>query len=236
MDGELERKFSFPNSDRFTKNQQEEELTNELNRPKPVVHITDALNIAKKEDNSDAQTIRTFQNDIADAIKSDNVSMIKVALAEKKRQESRGGFEEVLAEKKSDVMFYIATVVVALVVVVGFIGFVFFSTKPNTSTTNGAGTNATDKNTQIIYTENSTVIDTNNRDANDIGRLVARIKDERFDLGTMKEIVFTAGSGTSTRRITTKEWFTLMRARASDSLVRSLDPSFEMGTYAFSNP
>jgi hypothetical protein len=65
---------------------------------------------------------------------------------------------------------------------------------------------------------------------------VARIKDERFDLGTMKEIVFTAGSGTSTRRITTKEWFTLMRARASDSLVRSLDPSFEMGTYAFSNP
>ncbi|MBU3668950.1 MAG: hypothetical protein FGM57_03205 [Candidatus Taylorbacteria bacterium] len=231
VDDNLKQKFSFPNSDRYTANQKEQE--SELQRPRPVVHITDALNIEKKDD-GDARTIRTFQADIADAIKNDNVSMIKVALAEKKRQETRGNFDSTLETKKNDTVFYMASIGVAIVVVIGFILFVAFGTSPDAQQPSAPG--QTNTSQLIIYTEFSTVIDTNNRDANDIERLVTRIKDEKFDLGAMKEIVLTKGAGAETQKITTEDFFELIGARASDSLVRALDSNFLMGTYSFSSP
>ncbi len=230
MDSELERKFSFPNSDRYNANNTDD--GSDIQRPKQVVHITDALNIAKKEESAETP-IRTFQGDIADAIKNDNVSMIKVALAEKKRQETRGHFDTVIETKKNDYIFYVASIGVAIVAIIAFVLFIVFGTKEEV---NNFIPGTTTQNESIIYSEFSTVIDTNNRDSNDIERLVARIKDEAFDLGNVKEIVLTTGTGTSTRKIDTESFFRLMGTRASDSLIRSLDPNFYFGTYAFSRP
>ncbi len=233
MDDQIkEPTYSFPNADRFQNGQPIP--STDSNVVKPLVHITDALNISK-EDDGGVKTVRTFQNDIASAIKNDNVTLMKVALAEKKRQETRGSFDSVIESKKNDTVFYMASVGVAVAVVLAFVGFVIFTTKSSSS--QQVVVPGVKQNTEsIIYTETSTVIDTNNRDSNDIERLVARLKDEKFDLGTIKEIVLTTGSGTSTRRLTTSEFFNLMNARASDSLLRSLDSDFLMGTYSFSNP
>ncbi len=230
MDSEIEKKFSFPNSDRYNANNLGAD--SDIQRPKPVVHITDALNLVKKDDGAEAP-IRTFQADIADAIKNDNVSMIKVALAEKKRQETRGKFDTVIETKKNDNIFYIASIGVAIFAVMAFIAFVFFGTKEETDVFVPGNTSQKES---IIYSEFSTVIDTQNRDSNDLDRLVARIKEESFDLGNIKEIVLTTGTGTSTRKLATEDFFKFMGTRASDSLIRSLDSNFYFGTYAFSRP
>lgn len=227
MDSELERKFSFPNSDRFNTN----EADGNLQKQKPVVHITEALNIEKKSDDSESP-IRTFQGDIADAIKSDNVSMIKVALAEKKRQETKGKFDTVVQTKKNDSLFYMISIGIALIIFLAISLLLFFNA-------NKKDIAEQDQNTQtqpLIYSEFSIVIDTNNRDANDLERIVARIKEESFDLGNVKEIVLTTGIGTSTRKVGTESFFELMNTRASDSLIRSLDSNFFFGAYAFSKP
>lgn len=229
MDSELEKKFSFPDSDRYLSNKKESE---NMPQPKPVVHITDALNITDKRDADGLRTIRTFQADIADAIKNDNVSMIKVALAEKKRQDTRGDFNDALDVKKKDSMFYIVSISVVLFIF-AILGLFFFLSS-NTDTGNVAQNGTA--NEPLIYTEYATVIDINNRDANDVERLIARIKEDKFDLGTMKEIVLTTGTSTATSRLNSETFLRFINQRANDSLIRALNPEFMLGAYSFSNP
>jgi hypothetical protein len=100
-----EKKYSYPNADQHiagVSSGDEGALSKQT--PKPVVHILDALTNIRKED--DIRNIRTYQEDITDAIKNDNVSMIKIALAEKKRQDSQNSYN-IEAKDKSDISRYV---------------------------------------------------------------------------------------------------------------------------------
>lgn len=234
------KKFSFPNSDqnipgvsgqRTSMDGRPVTLTNGTEQQndsgRPVVHILDALN--QQPTNSDGEkTIRTYQADIADAIRNDNVSMIKVALAEKKRQEKRGSFDEtVLGEKKSRLMYIVAGTV-AVIVLVGLAGaFVFFGAQK--------AEEVFTQNTppeSIIFTESRIGINVDGRDGDDLSRLVKREKDEKLPLGEMKEIVLV--TGTSSRPILTQEFFDITNSRVPDTLNRSLSDQFMLGIYSFS--
>jgi hypothetical protein len=107
MDPNIKKTFSFPNSDQYREqtipgaggsridsgiNSGIPKKDDGLPTARKTVNIMDALADSKK-DEGDAQTVRTYQSDIADTIKNDNVSMIKVALSEKKRQERRGSLD-----------------------------------------------------------------------------------------------------------------------------------------------
>ena len=54
--------------------------------PHQTVTLTDALAQGPKTEEKTG-TVRTFQSDIAGTVQTDNVSMIKMAMAEKARQE-----------------------------------------------------------------------------------------------------------------------------------------------------
>lgn len=232
MDPELEKKFSFPNSDRYDPNAKQQ--AQDLNQPRPVVHITDALNIVPKKESGVEPNIRTFQADIADAIKNDNVSMIQMALSEKKRQEKRGNFEQAVEIKKNNNLFYTASIGIAILILIVFSGFIFYITSGSKSSTNTVATNS-QITEPLIYTEESIALNTNNRDSADIESLIRKEKEVKLELGNMKSILLTSGSGTSTQLLNTGDFLTLMRARVSDSLIRALDDNFLLGIYSF-NP
>lgn len=91
--------FSYPNADRPLPGSPQD-IAEQTPKPRPTVHLQDALS-QKTEADPSIRPIKTFQSDVANAIKNDNVSMIKIALAEKKRQDKQGTYEEATTAPKT---------------------------------------------------------------------------------------------------------------------------------------
>ncbi|MCF7865567.1 MAG: hypothetical protein K9M11_03625 [Candidatus Pacebacteria bacterium] len=239
MDPNVKRNFSFPNSDQYTdRNNTDPNILNDTNtggdgnqlsEPRKTINIMDALAGAKK-DEGEAQTVRTYQSDIANTIKNDNVSMIKVALSEKKRQERRGGLDDTLEEGNKN-LYLVIGAIVAFIVIAGFIaGFIFLQSQNNTKVVQ----NEQQKVQPILYTEMVSVLNIDEININNLIKLIESDREALMDLGSMKAIVLTTGSSTSERQITSIDFFNVLNSRAPDGLLRSLDPNFLLGVYAYS--
>lgn len=240
-DNSLEKKFSFPNADQYIPGatgplRPAENQTNI--GPRKTVNIMDALSESHKRpdgtDGFDTPNIRTYQGDVAGAIKNDNVSMIKIALAEKKRQDEKAGASLLDSSFQPDntKLYVIIGGLIALLVIGGLVGGFFFlraqSTKEQVIIEE-------QKVPQLVYTEVSSNLDIDGKDSNDILRLLQLEKNALMDLGTMKAVILTTGQGTSTRPITTKEFFSALGTRAPYGLTGALSPNFTLGVYAY-NP
>ena len=224
--GESEKKFSYPNSDQRIGGVVNDGDENEMPVQKPVVHILDALTNIRKED--DIRNIRTYQEDITDAIKNDNVSMIKIALAEKKRQDSQNTYD-IGAKDKVDIKKYILIGGVIVITVLILLSLLYMSLGDSKVTNTPVANQAP----SLLYTESSIVFSVDKKDADDLERLIKKERDVKLKLGDMKEIVLTLGNSTSTRKITTEDFFTISGSRAPSSLIRALEPNFLLGAYSF---
>jgi hypothetical protein len=221
---ESEKKYSYPNSDQTIAGV--DDVKNQVVQPKPVVHILDALTNIRKED--DVRNIRTYQEDITDAIKNDNVSMIKIALAEKKRQDNQNTYN-IEVKDKADIRKYILIGGIVVVTIIIILSLLYMSLSNNVV----PGMTQATQNQSLIYTESSIVFSADKRDVDDISRLIKKERDIKLKLGDMKEIILTLSSGTSTRKITTEDFFRITESRTPESLVRSLEPDFMLGAYSF---
>lgn len=231
MEPTPDKRFSFPNADQPITG------VTDANRPqeeavpvrRPTVNIFDALKSQKTEDDS-TQNIRTYQEDIASAIKSDNVSMIKVALAEKKRQERQGSAIDL--EEKDPTKKYIMFGVIAVVLIIFIAGISLLVFNSLSATDEQAGQTVF---APLLYTEKRVAISIDDRDNGDITRLVKReLNDPDLELGQMKGLVLVSGVGTSTHEVSTSDFFAQLQSRAPDSLIRSLNARFLLGIYSFS--
>ena len=80
MDPNLKKTFSYPNADQYN-DQSSTELDSanagggEFPQARKTVNIMEVM-ADKDTTDGDAQTVRTYQSDIANTIKNDNVSMI----------------------------------------------------------------------------------------------------------------------------------------------------------------
>lgn len=230
MEPTEDKPFSFPNSDQDIPGVTDSSRPQrEVEQKRPTVNILDAIN-AEKPIDADLQRIHTYQGDLTSAIKDDSFSMIKVALAEKKRQERQGGQMQ-LEESNSKKPLLIGVIVISVIVVLALIYFfvIILVPKNNTPTENTA------QPTSLLYTENYSSISVDQRDSDDITRLIKRELGAEQDLGSMKSIFLISGTGTSTREITTGEFLKGLGTSASDSLIRSLGSQFLLGIYYF-NP
>lgn len=244
----LKRNFSFPNADQYR--EQGDESPNVLNRarkegdddaeslaPRRTVNIMDAL-ANSKQDQGEAQTLRTYQSDIANTIKNDNVSMIKVALAEKKRQEQRSGLDNAI-EDDNKRLYLIAGGVIAILVIIGLVaGYIFLQSQ----NANQVGVQSQQQVQPLLYTEVISPLNIDEIRLDDLTKLIEMDKNAVMDLGSMKSIILTTGSssadGTSSQKerpLTTAEFFGALNSRAPDGLIRSLDPNYLLGVYAY-NP
>ncbi|MDQ5912559.1 MAG: hypothetical protein QG568_774 [Patescibacteria group bacterium] len=233
MDPNLKRNFSYPNSDQYN-SQTNSDITPEGTteekafQPRKTVNIIEALANSRK-DNDDAQTVRTYQSDIANTIKNDNVSMIKIALSEKKRQEKRSQFDSTIEGNQKNV-YILAGVIIAFIVIAGLIaGYIYLQSTNTTS-----GPSQTQQKVQpLLYTESTSVLNIDQINIDDLLKIIERDKEAVMELGDMKSIVLTVGSSTEERQLTSEEFFYLLKSRAPDGLIRALDANFLLGVYAF---
>lgn len=227
--------FSFPAADQYREqaipgaiDSSIPKQDDEFPKPRRTVNIIDALADSKK-DNGDAQTVRTYQSDIADTIKNDNVSMIKVALSEKKRQERRGSLDNTLEESHKN-LYLVIGAVFAFLVIAGLIGgFIFLQAE----SAKKEATEEQQKVQPILYTETISLLNIDQINIDDLTKLIEKDKEAVMELGDMKSIILTTGTSTAERQLTTAEFFQVLNSRAPDGLIRSLDPNYLLGVYAF---
>lgn len=233
MDPNIKRTFSYPNADQYTnqpisETNSENENAEGLPQRRRTVNIMDVLANSNK-DNGDIQTVRTYQSDIANTIKNDNVSMIKVALSEKKRQERRGQLDNTLEDTNKNLYILIGSIVSFLVIAGLIAGFIYLQAERNRQVVQ----TEQQKVQPILFTETTSVLNIDQIDIGDLFKIIEKDKEAVMELGDMKSIVLTVGSSTQERQLTTEEFFTILNSRAPNGLVRSLDPNFLLGVYAF---
>lgn len=206
----------------------EEDKKIDLGVPHETVKLTDAL-AQNKDLNQKTNTVRTFQTDIAGTVKSDNVSMIKMALAEKSRQEREGSSLANVDIKYPIKKAYIWALI-GIIVVAGGVGFVYwFFNRPPAETIERK---IAPQEPEIIYSETQAVININDKPSSVIIEELKKEVSAKLDLGTIKRVMLTAGTS-STRSIETSEFFNVIRSNAPNSLIRSLESYFVLGAYSF---
>ncbi|MEN9649178.1 MAG: hypothetical protein RL094_145 [Candidatus Parcubacteria bacterium] len=219
------RTFSYPNSDRPLPSSESTPA------PKPIVHLQDALTQTSELNTGTTRNIKTFQSDVANAVKQDNVSMIKIALAEKKRQDKQGTYEDIAVTSQGSKVLIVSVVAfVALLVIVGSF-FIFFnqSTKketPQTVVQSKAQLNIFDAEEQIPF-------DVEGRDLTTIESFVQKQKTVKIELGSIQQIEFIAKNTTGVSAdITSREFLNVISARVPDMLLRALKDDFMFGIYS----
>ena len=227
------KKYSYPNADRSPSDQY---VTEESVPTRPTIHLSDA--IQQKHDIATGEVvknIRTFQSDVADAVHSDNISMIKIALAEKKRKDRQGTFDEVLTVSHHSRRILLILAGIAVLTVVGLSLYAAFgnSSRERASVTDAQTSNSSDSSTGILLqAEKNTHFDVTGKFPDQIAKLVQDEKTVDLPLGSVTRLILTATSGSTTTPLDSNKFLTALRSRTSDSLLRSINDEFILGVYA----
>lgn len=222
------RQYSYPNADRPLPGSTEEQPE----ASKPQVHLQDVLAKKPELDPIKVQTIKTFQSDVANAVRQDNVSMIKIALAEKKRQEKQGTFDEALENSKNTNTLIIAGIsVVALLAIAG--ALFFFTSSTSNSTISPITPQYTSYQSRILEAEQKIPFDTDIANLTIIEQFVQKQKTVKTELGDIQQINFVQTVGTTTVELSSAQFLDKLQTRAPDSLLRSLQGDFTFGIYSF---
>jgi hypothetical protein len=175
-------------------------------------------------------TIRTFQSDVAGSVKSDNVSMIKIALAEKERREKEGSYFDVEVKKKNYLPTLLLIIIICAVIALA-LGFVYwYFNKPPTPTLEER---IAPLEPVMLYSETQSAVSVTNKNTDTILMDLKKETLAKLDLGTVKRILITDTIGTSTINVNAQGFFKAIRSRAPESLIRVIEPYFFIGAYSF---
>ncbi len=224
------RTFSYPNADRSLPENPQPTAPQQA-QPKPTVHLQDALAEKSGFTTSSVHNIKTFQSEVASAVKKDNVSMIKIALAEKKRQDKQGTYEDIGASTSKNKAVLIGAFAVVVLVVIGGAFAYFYTRTPAPTTVVNAPLAA---QSQIFQSESSVQFDVTDKNYVDIEQFVQNQKNVKIEIGTIQQIKFVQTEGATTTELTSSEFLNVLRARTPESLLRALHNEFIFGIYSLS--
>ena len=185
-------------------------------------------NIVDVKKETDSAPIRTFQSDIAHAIKNQNTSVAQIALAEARKREKVESAEK---ENSASSWRNIALIGLSIFLFVAALGVIGYLLWPSGNTQQAVVTGER----PIILTDSSETlpIDNLNRDGL-IDALQKKIAGNQQSLGTVSRIipVETAAAG-GTQPVDAQKFMGLLAADIPDSLLRSFSPQFYLGVHVF---
>ena len=242
-----EPKYSFPNADRpLDSVAPTQGPVMPGGSEKKIVKFTDVM--GQKQEQFTSGTLKTpgistYNSDVSHAIKSDNMSALQIALAEKRKQDERGTTDEAIKDSSGSFLtkIFIAVVLLAIVIV-GYLWWSGYFTNKNGKSI----FTKTDSKTIVpqiapIKIENRQIVQIDNKDNYAIRNYIEKSRDSDITPATMKEIILsvmakgTSGTSTELVKIKTSEFFEKLELDVSPQLVRALDENYTLGVYG-SNP
>ncbi|MCR4330493.1 MAG: hypothetical protein NUV49_01270 [Patescibacteria group bacterium] len=191
----------------------------------------------EEEGDTEVKTIRTYQSDVAEALKKQKTSVIQMVLAEHKRKETNVEELSPTSKKNLPVLLVSALFIVLSVLLIGGAGFYFLSK-------NKSAENPTQENkvSSIVLAEEKKGIDITGLSRD---RIIDEVHKEmnasNLRLDSVLNIYFAERinpslplSQTNTLRlVSTERFFSALESKIPNALSRSLESPFMLGVHAF---
>lgn len=187
-------------------------------------HSEKAIYIAKH--NSHIQPVRTFSSDLADAVREQGGSVVRIAIAENEKQQRE--YKEVSITSRKNIIFSILGLIVIVAAIIGVIWLREYKTKitttPVTPTTP----------TSIFFSEAHQTIEVQDTTHAETGELLTSINAivaaPNIQSGTIKNIIITKAG----KPISSEQFLSAINAEhAPSDFIRSLSSEYMLGTYLY---
>lgn len=175
---------------------------------------------------SGIKSIHTYTSDMADAIRENEASVIKIALAEKEKREREKIYKEAEGTKSSK--FFLA--LGGLVLIVGAIFGSYFFFKKGTEAPVTENT-IKDIDTLISFDQKVFIDATDARIQTDLYNLIKDELSKESPLLSIKAIILTEDLGNGKRLFPIENLISVLGDRAPGSLMRTLDEGYMLGSY-----
>jgi len=181
------------------------------------------LNYNKKDG---IKTVRTYMSDMADTVRDNEISVIKVALAEQNKHEREDLYRKVEGTPTKKVFWFLGGIILVAIAISGTYFIIQQKAKQDIPE------QITKEETLISYDEISSISVT---DPDELTNKINEVKKETGATGKNNNIKFISLSqevNDLQEKIPTQELFLDLGFTAPSSLVRSLSDSYMIGTYA----
>lgn len=183
-----------------------------------------------RENPSDPElaTIRTYKNDVAQAIQDKNASLVSMAMAEKRRQEQ----EELLHPHHYFPIEKIAIGLISILLIAGgatVIGLFFYNNaqQPAPIKVNLPKT--------IIIFDNEIELDLTKTTREDFSNKLESLKTTLTAQNSIENINLMLSTATNKKKATASEFFSILKTKAESALLRSFDKDYAFGLYKYSD-
>lgn len=181
-----------------------------------------------QQNDKDIKVLRTYTSDMADAIRTNEISVIKIALAEKEKREREEIYKEAEGTNTSKTFLVIGGIILIVAALVG--SYFLFQKKITKDIPQPIVNNI---ETFIAYDSKSNIDVTNVTNATDL--LTSLNSDQTINTGTVKALFLTKNISGVTEELTAKSFLSLINTTAPGTLTRSLSDKYLLGKYLNQN-
>lgn len=176
--------------------------------------------------NKEMKVLRTYSSDMAEAVRTNEMTVIKIALAEKEKREREALYKKAEGTNTGKLFLVIGGIV--LIAGAIFISYFFMQKKEA-----GVTPQATMSNIEtFISYDSKLLIDTT--EIEDVNELFNLVKKELTGMGMIQSFFFTkkTSAESTPTLLTTKNFLSLLQTTAPESLIRSLTDKYLFGKYS----
>ena len=184
-------------------------------------------NELQKNSDSNIKTIHTYTSDMADAIRENETSVIKIALAEKEKREREEIYKQAAGTKTSKFFLFLG----GTILILGAIAGSYFLYKKSSTAPTSSGPVMKDVERFISYDDKSYVDVTENKNQNDLFNSLKGDLEKGGKEGSIKEIFLTQKVNNINQLLSLDGLMSLANIGAPAPLVRTLDEEYMVGTY-----
>jgi len=174
------------------------------------------------------KVLRTYSSDMADAIRNNEVSVIKIALAEKEKKDREEIYQKAEGTNTSKTLLVIGGIILIVTAVIG--SYFLFQKKKINDTPQPIVSNI---DTFISYDSNIYVDVTDATNISDLSNIINQ--EQTANSGLIKALFLTKKINNVPELLTSKNFLSLIKTTAPGALTRSLSDKYLLGKYANKN-
>jgi hypothetical protein len=186
----------------------------------------DEEKIKKNNLEKNPKTLHTYMSDMADAVRENEMSVIKVAMAEQKSRERGDYYRQMEGSPKKKIIWAVSGI---LIIAVAIVGSYFLIQKAKEKNMPPIIIKKTE--TPISYDNQATIDITNATSKIDVTNLIDPELASRGDPESIKVIFLNKITNGVSEQITLKDFLSLLKTTAPGPLLRSFSDDYMIGTY-----
>ncbi len=177
--------------------------------------------------NTNIKTIHTYASDMTEAIRDNEASVIKIALAEKDKRER----DEIYKNAKGTPLSRTVLTIGGIVLIFVAIGISYFLFKKNNNISSAPTNIVTEVSTIVPYDEKVDVDVTNISSQFDFSDIIKKEVANTTKAGTIKVILPEQNIAGVTQYVSLSDFLGIMKTSMPDSLERNLGDAYMIGSY-----